>query len=82
MAEQVAIRIRQHYCKTSCIHLNIGTSILETRQGFSHQMKIPVTDNTKDLQSYCLYLFNKYYEGQEVRHDGITYSKLIYTDSL
>lgn len=26
--------------------------------------------------------FFYYYEGQEVRHVGITYSKLIYTDSL
>ncbi|WVT93052.1 Y-family DNA polymerase (plasmid) [Enterococcus durans] len=82
MAEQVAIRIRQHNCKTGCVHLNIGTSILETRPGFSHQMKIPITDNTKELQNYCLFLFDKYYEGQEVRHVGITYSKLFYTDSL
>ncbi|HBL1354885.1 TPA: type VI secretion protein ImpB, partial [Enterococcus faecium] len=82
MAEQVAIRIRQHNCKTGCVHLHIGTSILETRPGFSHQMKIPITDNTKELQNYCLFLFDKYYEGQEVRHVGITYSKLVYTDSL
>ncbi|MBG8499977.1 type VI secretion protein ImpB, partial [Enterococcus faecium] len=82
MAEQVAIRIRQHHCKTGCVHLHIGTSILETRPGFSHQMKISITDNTRELQDYCLFLFNKYYEGQEVRHVGITYSKLVYTDSL
>ena len=82
MAEQVAIRIRQHNCKTGCVHLHIGTSILETRPEFSHQMKIPVTDNTKELQNYCLFLFDKYCEGQEVRHVGITYSKLVYTNSL
>ncbi len=82
MAEQVAARIRQHKCKTGCVRLYIGTSILESKSGFSHQMKIPLTDNTKELQYYCLYLFNKYYEGQEVRHVGITYSKLVYTDSL
>lgn len=45
-------------------------------------MKILLTDNTKELQYYCFYLFNKYYEGQEVRYVGITYSKLVYTDSL
>ena len=45
-------------------------------------MKVPITDNTKELQNYCLFLFDKYYEGQEVRHVGITYSKLFYTDSL
>lgn len=45
-------------------------------------MKIPITDNTKELQNYCLFLFNKFYEGQEVRHIGVTYSRLVYTDSL
>ncbi|BDP82634.1 Y-family DNA polymerase [Enterococcus faecium] len=82
MAEQVAIRIRQHNCKTGCVRLAIGTSILEEKSGFSHQMKIPITDNTKELQNYCLFLFNKFYEGQEVRHIGVTYSRLVYTDSL
>ncbi|GKS55958.1 hypothetical protein EMLAB_25730 [Enterococcus mundtii] len=62
MAEQVAARIRQHKCKTGCVHLYIGTSILETKLGFSHQMKILLTDNTKELQYYFFYLFNKYYE--------------------
>ncbi|EMW5746502.1 type VI secretion protein ImpB, partial [Enterococcus faecium] len=36
----------------------------------------------KELQNYCLFLFNKFYEGQEVRHIGVTYSRLVYTDSL
>lgn len=82
MAEQVATRIRKHGCKTECVHLMIGTSIAETKKGFSHQMKVPPTSDTKELQHYCLYLFRKYYDGQEVRHIGVTYSKLIYTDAL
>ncbi|MFB8449861.1 Y-family DNA polymerase [Enterococcus thailandicus] len=81
MAEQVAARIRKHGCKTSCVHVGIGTSILETKDGFSRQMKIPLTNNTKELQMYCLYLFNKFYDGQEVRHVSISYSKLVYTDT-
>ncbi|MDA3965964.1 Y-family DNA polymerase [Enterococcus thailandicus] len=82
MAEQVAIRIRKHGCKTSCIHVGIGTSILEEKEGFSRQMKIPLTDNTKQLQMYCVYLFNKFYNGQEVRKVSISYSKLVYTESM
>lgn len=82
MAEQVAIRIRKHGCKTSCIHVGIGTSILEEKEGFSRQMKIPLTNNTKELQMYCMYLFHKFYDGQEVRHVSIVYSKLVYTDSM
>lgn len=82
MAEQVATRIRKHGCKTECVHLMIGTSIAETKKGFSHQMKIPPTSDTKELQHYCLHLFRKYYEDQEVRHVGVTYSKLVHTDAL
>lgn len=82
MAEQVATRIRKHGCKTGCVHLMIGTSILEPEKGFSHQMKIPITSDTKELQLYCLHLFHKFYSGQEVRHVGVTYSKLVYTDAL
>lgn len=82
MAEQVASRIRQQSCKTECVHLSIGTSIAETRNGFSHQMKIPASNDTRTLQHYCLHLFRKYYEGQEVRHVGVSYSKLVYTDAL
>lgn len=43
-------------------------------------MKIPITDNTKELQNYCLFLFDKYYEGQEVRHVGIIYTDLLQLD--
>ncbi|KAF1291970.1 Y-family DNA polymerase [Candidatus Enterococcus leclercqii] len=81
MAEQVAARIRRHGCLTQCIHLFIGTAQGESKSGFSHQMKIPATDNTKQLASYCLQLFRKYYRGQVVRHVGITYSKLLFTNS-
>lgn len=81
MAEQVAARIRRHGCLTQCINLFIGTAQGENKSGFSHQMKIPATDNTKQLADYCLQLFRKYYRGQVVRHVGITYSKLLFTDS-
>lgn len=81
MAEQVAARIRRHGCQTQCVHLYIGTSMAEAGKGFSHQMKIPPTNNTKELMNYCLFLFRKYYKGEVVRHVGITYSKLIHTNA-
>ncbi|MDA9462070.1 hypothetical protein B835_1998 [Enterococcus mundtii 3F] len=31
MAEQVAARIRQHNCKTGCVRLYVGTSIMESK---------------------------------------------------
>lgn len=82
IAEQVAGRIRDKGFKTGCVHLAVGTSILEQKKGFSHQMKIPLTSDTKELQFYCLHLFRKHYTHQEVRHIGITYSKLVSTDAL
>lgn len=81
MAEQVATRIRRHGCLTQCISLFIGVAQGETRGGFSHQMKIPATDSTKKLTAYCLQLFRKYYRGQVVRHVGISYSQLLFTNS-
>lgn len=80
MAEQVAARIRRHGCLTQCVSLFIGGAMGE-KSGFSHQMKIPATDNTKKLMNYCLQLFRKYYTGQVVRHVGISYSRLIFTQS-
>ncbi|MDH6365160.1 DNA polymerase V [Enterococcus sp. PF1-24] len=82
MAEQVAARIRRHGCQTQCVHLYIGASKTETKKSFSHQMKIPATDNTKELIQHCLFLFRKYYQGQVVRHVGVTYSKLIFTTGI
>ena len=82
MAEQVAARIRRHHCQTSCVSVYIGVAFGETQKGFSRQMTVPPTDNTKKLVEHCLFLFRKYYTGQVVRHVGITYSKLIYTSSI
>lgn len=82
MAEQVAARIRRHHCQTACINVYIGVAFGETASGFSRQMKIPPTDNTRKLVAHCLFLFRKFYTGQVVRHIGITYSKLVYTENV
>ncbi|AYW45249.1 Y-family DNA polymerase [Tetragenococcus koreensis] len=81
LAEQVAARIRRHGCLTSCVHLYIGAAYGEVDGGFSHQMKIPATNTSKELKAHCLRLFRKYYKGQAIRHLGITYSKLTYTQA-
>lgn len=78
MAEQVASRLRRHGCLTQCVHLYIGVAHGETKESFSHQIKVPATDNTKELVAHCLMIFRKYYQGQAVRHLGISYSKLLY----
>lgn len=45
-------------------------------------MKIPVTSNSKKLVQYCLYLFEKHYEGMAVRNIAISYSKLTYSNDI
>lgn len=79
MAEQVAARIRKHGCQTQCVSLFIGGARGEERSSFSHQMKVPATDSTKELTQHVLYLFRKYYTGQVVRHVGISYSRLTFS---
>lgn len=81
MAEQVAIRIRRHNCLTQCVALYIGTSRGKETDSFSHQMKITATDNTKSLVNHCLTIFRQYYTGQIVRHVGVSYSQLIFTNA-
>lgn len=81
MAEQVATRIRRHHCLTQCVCLYIGASRGEEKAGFSHQMKISATDNTKELVNHCLTIFRRYYTGQIVRHIGVSYSKLVFTNA-
>ncbi|EOI01682.1 hypothetical protein UAY_01090 [Enterococcus moraviensis ATCC BAA-383] len=80
MAEQVAARLRKAHCQTECVHLSIGFSraIKASGSGFSRQMKVPLTNSSKLLIEYCLTLFRQNWHGEEVRHVGITYSKLNY----
>ncbi|ALV20780.1 Y-family DNA polymerase [Carnobacterium antarcticum] len=83
MAEQVATRIRKHHCKTGCVSLTVTYSKHEEKAGFSRQLKIPNTSNTKKLVDYCFDIFNKHYEDDmAVRSIGISYSKLTYTSNI
>lgn len=82
MAEQVAIRLRRRNAKTTTVHLMIGYARDEFERGFSRQVKIDATDNTKVLAAHLTYLFNKFYNGQLVRSIGVTYSNLVYDAGL
>ncbi|MGX7128035.1 Y-family DNA polymerase [Enterococcus wangshanyuanii] len=80
MADQVAARLRKAHCQTECVHLSVGVSrgTKQENTGFSRQMKVPLTNSSKLLIDYCLMIFRQYWRGEEVRHIGITYSKLNY----
>ncbi|ALS00172.1 excinuclease ABC subunit A [Enterococcus silesiacus] len=80
MAEQVAARLRKAHCQTECVHLSVGFSKAGSSGGFgfSRQMKVPLTNSSKLLIEYCLTIFRQHWHGEEVRHIGITYSKLNY----
>lgn len=82
MAEQVASRIRRKGYKTACVHVSIGYSKFEPIRGFSHQMKVSATNDSKQLTAHCYYLFDKFYNGMAVRNMAVSYSKLTDSRSL
>ena len=83
MADQVASRIRELGNQTECVELLVRYSRNDELQGFSKQLKITRTSNSKQLIAYCLTLFRKNYDSSySVRQLGISYSKLVKTDSL
>lgn len=82
IAEQVATRIRVKGYDTCCVRISIGYSRSEMTRGFSKQMKIPPTSNSKELTKYCIHLFESNYEGYAVRNIAVNYSKLVPSNSL
>jgi len=86
IADQVASRLRSSHLKTACISLSVGYSKgyidSQGRSGWRKQMKIPHSNNTKVLSEYIIGLFRIEYNGQDVRHVGVSYSQLVQTDTL
>lgn len=78
MADLVGSRLRTEHTQTESITLSIGYSHGELLPGFSHQMKIPPTSNTKLLTTYVLKFFDEHYEEFMVRSVAISCSKLMY----
>lgn len=86
MADQVAARLRRHHTQTQCVSLFIGYSKNYRdhigKRGFHQQLKIPSTNNSQQLIDYCLLLFRKNWAHQDVRHVGISYSRLIHSNNV
>ena len=81
MADQVASRIRSHKKQTSLVSLSIGYSFAESEQrgshGFRKQMRISPTNDTRTLMKIMIELFEKYWQGEVIRHIGIDYGGLV-----
>lgn len=77
MAEQVAIRLRNHQKKTTCVAIYVGFSRLEEKRGIQVQRNIDPTHNTKVLTQVVLSLFREKYHGGAVRQIGVRYEGLV-----
>ncbi|MBO0422736.1 Y-family DNA polymerase [Enterococcus plantarum] len=86
IVDQVASRLRSSQLKTGCISVSVGYSKgyidSKGRTGWSKQRKVSLSNNTKVLSEHVLQLFRSEYNYQDVRHIGVSYSKLVQTDAL
>lgn len=79
MAELIAARVRHIHAQTGNIGLFIGYSKVECVRGFSKQMKIPPTNNSKIITNYMMKIFDENYKpGLYVRHVGVSCSHFNY----
>ncbi len=82
MTDENVTRLRKHKLVTGVVKLYIGYSRDIVQGGFNQQMKIEPTDNSKQLKSYMLHIFNKHYENLPVRVVNVTFGKLQSKQSL
>lgn len=86
IVDQVASRLRSSQLKTGCVSVSVGYSKgyidSKGRSGWSKQRKVSLSNNTKVLSEHVLQLFRSEYNYQDVRHIGVSYSKLVQTDVL
>ncbi|OTN83814.1 hypothetical protein A5819_003633 [Enterococcus sp. 7E2_DIV0204] len=82
----MASRLRSSHLKTGCVSVSVGYSKgyidSKGRSGWSKQRKVSLSNNTKVLSEHVLQLFRSEYNYQDVRHIGVSYSKLVQTDVL
>ncbi|WP_281165653.1 Y-family DNA polymerase [Liquorilactobacillus sicerae] len=78
IGQQVASRLRHRHLVTSCIHLGIGFSLTAktNRPGFAHELKIPATDDTFEINRQLLFIFHSYWHYEPLRRIGISLSQL------
>lgn len=86
IVDQVATRLRKQSLQTKCISFYIGYSKgfidKKGKSGFSQQMKIPPTNNTKILTREILTMFRQHYNGQDIRNLGVSFGKLVNTTAI
>lgn len=86
IVDQVASRLRSSHLKTGCVSVSVGYSKgyidSKGRSGWSKQRKVSLSNNTKVLSEHVLQLFRSEYNYQDIRHIGVSYSKLVQTDVL
>lgn len=80
ISDQVATKLRREGLFTQRISLWIGFSLSyiddEGRSGFSKEIKIPNTNNTKIIANNLIELFRSLYLNEPVRNIGISASKI------
>lgn len=88
MTDQVATRLRRAGAKTENVSLYIGYSLGyidpqdKDKRDFHQQMKLPLTNASKELAESLLLIFDRYYHRQDVRHVGVNCTKLTYINAL
>lgn len=86
IVDQVATRLRKQCLQTKCISFYVGYSKTfidkKGKTGFSQQLKIPPTNNTKILTREILAMFRYYYNGQDIRNLGVSFGKLVNTTAI
>jgi DNA polymerase V len=84
ICEQVAQRLRKKEVLGGTLHLGIAYAYFGSgkRGGFHHQVKIPPTNQSKELTQVARTLFEKYWDRSEVRNISITVSSLRPAGSL
>lgn len=86
MADQVGTRLRKAGVKAQVVSLWIGFSLgyqdPSGKHGFHQQMRIDATNNSKQLATHLLQLFNKHYTHQDIRQIGVNCSQLIHSQAL
>ncbi|MBS7576484.1 MULTISPECIES: hypothetical protein [unclassified Enterococcus] len=82
-AAQTISRVRKRGAKAASIHLYVGYARGQGERGFSRQLKIAPTNSTAVVIKATERLFKKFYNGHsKIRHIGISFGHLTYTDEL
>ncbi|WP_419154756.1 Y-family DNA polymerase [Weissella minor] len=76
IGEQVSARLRSKNQVGSVVSLYIGSALAEEQSGFSAQMKVEPTNQSHKIVQTLNTIFDMHYEGQTVRHIGVSVGKL------